>query len=70
MAGMNSEIREAVTQRMKERGITRYQMAQDLGMEPPNVSRLLNGRSGKVPESWQAILDYLGLELCVREKGA
>jgi predicted transcriptional regulator len=68
MSGMNDDIRAAVVLRMAERGVTRYQMAQDLDMDAPNISRLLNGRSGKIPESWQAIFDYLGLELVVKPK--
>ena len=65
---MNDEIRRVVIEEMKRREITRYQMAKDLKIESPNISRLLNGRSGKVPESWQQIFDYLGLELKLEEK--
>lgn len=69
MTGMNEEIRKAVIAEMKRRSLTRYQLAKELGIEAPNISRLLNGRSGKVPESWQAIFDKLGFTLTVRKDG-
>ena len=31
-------------------------------MAQPNIQRLLAGRVGAVPESWQKVLDALGLE--------
>ena len=44
--------------------------ARAVDMEPPNVSRLLSGASGRVPETWQKILDELGLELIAVPKRA
>lgn len=38
-------------------------------MAQPNVARLLSGRSGRVPETWQRVLDALGLELVAVPKG-
>jgi transcriptional regulator with XRE-family HTH domain len=65
MTGMNDEIRRRVVEEMERQKLTRYQLAKDIGVEAPNVSRLLNGRSGKVPESWDAIFKRLGLKLVV-----
>jgi predicted XRE-type DNA-binding protein len=68
MDGMNQGIRERILKELKTREISQYKMAQDLDIPQPSVSRLLKGRSGKIPESWQAILDYLDLELTVTPK--
>ena len=53
---------------MKERGITQVKLAREVGMEQPNVQRLLAGRVGAVPDSWQKVLDALGLELIAVSK--
>ena len=63
MTGMNESVREAVKQAMKGRKLTQRELARAVDMEPPNISRLLSGASGRVPETWQKILDELGLEL-------
>lgn len=65
---MNEQVRQAVKARMKERGITQVKLAQEVGMEQPNVQRLLAGRVGAVPDSWQKVLDALGLELVAQGK--
>ena len=65
---MNEQVRQAVKARMKERGITQVKLAQEVGMEQPNIQRLLAGRVGAVPDSWQKVLDALGLELVARLK--
>lgn len=63
MTGMNEAVRAAVAEALKERDLTQKDFAAQIGMEPPNVSRLLNGHSGRIPENWQRILDALDLEL-------
>ena len=65
---MNEQVRQMVKARMKERGITQVKLAQEVGMEQPNIQRLLAGRVGAVPESWQKVLDALGLELVAQNK--
>lgn len=63
MTGMNDQVREAVARALKERGISQKDFAQSIDLEPPNLSRLLNGHSGRIPENWQRILDALELDL-------
>lgn len=63
MIGMNEQVRQAVRERMKAQGITQVELGQRVGLAQPNVQRLLAGRVGTVPESWQKVLDALGLEL-------
>ena len=65
---MNEQVRQTVKARMKERGITQVKLAQEVGMEQPNIQRLLAGRVGAVPDSWQRVLDALGLELIAVSK--
>ena len=63
MAGMNDQVRQAVRDRMKERGVTHERLAELTGIQRPNVTRLLTGQSGAIPENWQKVLAALGLEL-------
>jgi transcriptional regulator with XRE-family HTH domain len=67
--GMNDEIRQRVRQRMKEKGLSTYKLADLVETVQPNISRILSGRSGSIPELWVKVFDALGLELTVKEKG-
>ena len=67
--GMTEQIREQVRAVMAERGISQEKAAEALKVEQPSISRMLRPEGvGKVPESWEKLLDFLGLELVVREK--
>lgn len=63
MLGMNEKVRQSVRDAMKARGVTHQQLADLTGIERPNITRLLGGSVGKVPDNWQKVLDALGLEL-------
>ncbi|BDP44842.1 hypothetical protein DAETH_48110 (plasmid) [Deinococcus aetherius] len=60
---MNPEVRQAVREAMKDRELTQVELAQRLGMTQPALAKMLTGRTGQVPESWQKVLDELGLKL-------
>ncbi|WP_051363375.1 helix-turn-helix domain-containing protein [Deinococcus murrayi] len=63
---MNEEIRAAVDARLREKGLSRADLARATGIHPNHITRALNntgGRGGNVPPVWQAILDALGLTL-------
>ena len=64
---MNSEVREKVDARLKEKGMSRADLARALAKTPQEVSRALNGgaRGGSVPPIWQSILEALDLRLTV-----
>lgn len=66
--GMNKEVRQAVKNRIGELGLTQAELARRADMERSNLHRLLSGKSGQVPDSWQRVLDALGLELTVQAK--
>lgn len=63
MTGMNETVRQSVKSTMKEKGLTHQELADLTGIERANVTRLLSGTVGKVPDNWQRVLDALGLEL-------
>lgn len=66
---MNDEIRAKLREKMRAKGMTQEQVAEALGIAPPNLSRMLKeGGSGATPRNWQALYDLLGVELTVREK--
>jgi len=66
---MNPEIRAAVDARLRQKGMSRADLARTLSKTPQEVSRALNGgaRGGSVPPIWQAILEALDLRLTVEE---
>jgi lambda repressor-like predicted transcriptional regulator len=69
---MNAEIRAAVDARLKEKGMSRADLARAVGAQPNNVTRALNdtgGNGGKVPPLWAAILETLDLDLTTTPKG-
>ncbi|MGI8747823.1 MAG: helix-turn-helix domain-containing protein [Deinococcus sp.] len=72
MEGVNVRVREAVRQALESRQLSSKELARELGMEPQNLSRMLTGSSGRVPENWEKILDALDLELvaCPRQPSA
>ncbi|CAM4038911.1 helix-turn-helix transcriptional regulator [Deinococcus frigens] len=63
MTGMNETVRQGVKDTMKAQGLTHQELADLTGIERPNITRLLTGAVGKVPDNWQRVLDALGLEL-------
>ena len=67
--GMNQDVRDAVRQAMKERQLTQVELAQQLGMTQPALAKMLTGRTGQLPGSWQKVLDALGLRLTVEPVG-
>lgn len=65
---MNDEIRAAVDARLKQKGMTRADLARATGIHANHITRALNntgGRGGNVPPVWQAILEALDLRLTV-----
>lgn len=64
---MNDEIRAAVNARLKEKGMSRADLARAVGKHPNHITRALNGLpdGGKVPPLWAAILEALDLRLTV-----
>lgn len=61
--GMNVKVREAVREVMSARELSQGELARQLEVDRPSITRLLSGSSGKVPKLWQEILDALDLEL-------
>ena len=66
MASMNEEIRTRVRQQIKARGLSQGDVAKALNMERPNITRMLAGRSGQVPENWERLLSFLDLRMTVQ----
>lgn len=69
MNSVNESIRQAVKNRMRARDLTQRELARRTDMHETNLARLLAGRSGKINEGWQRVLDELGLELVAVPKG-
>lgn len=69
---MTEEVREKMTERMQEQGLSRADLARAVARPPQAITRALNGTKdgGTVPPLWAAMLDALGLELTVRSKQA
>lgn len=69
MDNVNETIRQTVKEKMKMRELTQRELAKRTDMHETNLARLLAGRSGKINEGWQRVLDELGLELVAVPKG-
>ena len=65
---MDEGIREQIKRCIKEKSVTQGEIAKALGIARPNITRMLTGRSGQVPDNWVKLLDYLGLELTVQHR--
>lgn len=48
---------------MVAKSLTRQELGFQIKTGASNVTRALNGRSGRVPELWQSILDALELQI-------
>lgn len=62
---MNDAVRAAINARLREKGLSRADLARASGLAPTAVTRALNGTKGggTVPPAWAAMLDALGLTL-------
>jgi len=67
---MNEVVRRAVRVSLAERDMTQSELAEEIGVTPQYVSRIMQGQVGKIPPAWQRILDALGLELVAVPKGS
>ena len=65
---MNDQIRTATKAALAGKGLTQAQIAEQLNIPRTQVNRMLNGDIGKVPDSWTALADALGLEVVIRPK--
>ena len=66
---MNDSIRAVVEARLREKGMTRADVARALERTPQEITRALNGTqggAGKVPVLWADLLALLDLELTAR----
>jgi transcriptional regulator with XRE-family HTH domain len=66
---VNTQIRSAASRAVERQRLTQKQLAERVGMSQPAVGRVLNGARKGDPDSWQRILDALGLELVAVPKG-
>lgn len=70
---MNPDIRAAVDARLREKGMSRADLARTVEAHPNAITRALNdtgGRGGSIPKLWADILSALDLELTARFREA
>jgi transcriptional regulator with XRE-family HTH domain len=68
---MNEDIRAAVDSRLKEKGLSRSDLARATGKTPQAITRALNGGKdggGQIPGIWASILEALDLELTAQPR--
>lgn len=65
--GMTEEIRAGINARLKQKDMTRADLARAIQRHPNSITRALNAYedSGRVPPVWAAMLEALGLRLTV-----
>lgn len=60
---MDEEIRGRIRQEMARKGLTQRALAKKLGVSPPALSQIINGKYGAIPDSLLDLLGALGLTL-------
>lgn len=65
---VTDEIRQLVRHMLAEKGMTQFELARRIGMSPQQLSRLLQGDSGKIPVGWQKVFRELGIELTAKTR--
>ena len=67
---MNDQVRALIDARMREKGMSRADLARAIHKTPQTVTRALNGNEGggTVPPLWAAMLDALDLEPTVQPR--
>ena len=67
---MNDDVRAEVNARLKERHMSRADLARAVGKTPQEITRALNGskNGGSIPPLWAAILEALDLELTAQPR--
>ena len=63
MTEQDDVIRMRVRARMAELKLTQVELARRLGIKPPSLAQILNGRRGRVPKSLLDVLNALALRL-------
>ncbi|MCD0169663.1 helix-turn-helix transcriptional regulator [Deinococcus sp. 23YEL01] len=66
---MNESILNTVRNEVEKRGLTHQELADQLNMPRSQVTRMLNGKSGRIPDGWAALLHALGLEVVAKRTG-
>lgn len=61
--------KEAIRARLKERGMTQAQLAEQIGTTPAILSRTLGSPLVRPDSHWPAVLEALGLEVQLVPKG-
>jgi len=59
------ELTEEVCKRMKQKKMTRTKLAEELGVSPPAVTKVLNGSSNFTLKTLLSLADALNLDLAV-----
>lgn len=67
---MDHRTRQVIRTRLKEKGWDQSELARQLGLSGPTVSRVLSGPLLRPESHWPAILNALGLELAVQPRKA
>lgn len=66
---VNTQIRETAQRGLSSKGWSQLELAKRAGIKQATVSRLLTGERQGEPETWQRLLNALGLELVAVPKG-
>jgi len=61
----DTQLEQAIRQAMGAKGLTHAALAQQLGVKPPHITRVVTGQSGFIPQSLIDVLEALNLELTV-----
>ncbi len=65
---VNDHIRQAIRIELAKRNMKQAELAEKMGMSKQYLNRIMLGQIGKIPKTWEKLLDEFDLELVVRQK--
>ena len=65
---VNDHIRQAIRIELAKRNMKQTELAEKMGMSKQYLNRVMLGQIGKIPKTWEKLLEEFDLELVVRSK--
>lgn len=57
---MSTKLGERILARLKDQGMNQKELAEKVGLQPPHISRILNGKAGTTIENVKLLAEALG----------
>lgn len=68
ITSVNDDIRRAIRIELAKQNMSQAELAEKMGMSRQYLNRVMLGQIGKIPKTWEKLLDEFDLELVVKSK--